>query len=74
MIQITSCQPILAAGLPTSTSEFPPLPSISIDTVLVNPNLLKEISFADSLNQVAQLNHESLRRDITMVGGIPQIK
>ncbi|KAG5577322.1 hypothetical protein H5410_057456 [Solanum commersonii] len=41
---------------------------------LLNPSLPKGISFADSLKQLAQQSHDNLRRDITMVEGIPQIK
>ncbi|KAG5577357.1 hypothetical protein H5410_057491 [Solanum commersonii] len=41
---------------------------------LLNPSLPKDISFANSLKQLAQQSHDSLRRDITMVEGIPQIK
>lgn len=74
-LQPAGGQPFPVASSLTSTSDFPSIPSIYTDApVLVNPSLPKEISFAGSLNQLGQQNHESLRRDITMVGGIPQIK
>uniref|UniRef100_M1CMH9 DNA/RNA binding protein n=1 Tax=Solanum tuberosum TaxID=4113 RepID=M1CMH9_SOLTU len=67
--------PFSVAGLQAYTSEFPPLPSnCSNATKLLNPSLPKEISFAESLAQLAQQSHDSLRRDITMIRGIPQIK
>ncbi|KAH0712630.1 hypothetical protein KY289_008589 [Solanum tuberosum] len=73
--QPTGGHPFPVAGLQAYTSEFPPLPSnCSNATKLLNPSLPKEISFAESLKQLAQQSHDSPRRDITMVEGIPQIK
>ncbi|KAG5616346.1 hypothetical protein H5410_016170 [Solanum commersonii] len=75
MSQPAGGQPYPVADLLTSTSEFPPLPSkASTATKLLNLCLPKEFSFAESLNQLAQQSHDSLRRDFTLVRGIPQIK
>uniref|UniRef100_M1DGV0 Uncharacterized protein n=1 Tax=Solanum tuberosum TaxID=4113 RepID=M1DGV0_SOLTU len=75
MSQPAGGEPFPVADLLTSTSEFPLLPSkASTATKLLNLCLPKEFSFAESLNQSAQQSHDSIRREFTLVGGIPQIK
>ncbi|KAG5570117.1 hypothetical protein H5410_059883 [Solanum commersonii] len=72
MTQPIGGHPFLVAGLQASTSKFPPLPSnCSNATKLLNPSLPKEISFAESLKQLAQQSHDSLRRDIIHGWGYP---
>ncbi|KAH0665039.1 hypothetical protein KY285_026245 [Solanum tuberosum] len=63
------------AGLQLSKDNFPPLPSTSTDSII--PNLPLEKSYVDSMTVREEKNshdHESLRRDISLVGGIPQVK
>ncbi|KAH0746168.1 hypothetical protein KY285_007825 [Solanum tuberosum] len=68
-------QPHLVVDQHLSRAEFPPLPSFGSDEPNSSkPSLPKGISFADSLNQTVQQSYESLRKDFSMVEGIPQIK
>ncbi|WMV33721.1 hypothetical protein MTR67_027106 [Solanum verrucosum] len=73
MVLLNDGHPPSVGGIHFSITDFPALnESASIDHK--NPKLSVEKSFANSLNQTEQQSNEALRKEVSVVGGIPQIK
>ncbi|KAH0706068.1 hypothetical protein KY285_010599 [Solanum tuberosum] len=68
-------QSSMGIGYQLSNSEFPSLP-ISSNSVSIKTNLPLEKSFAKSIlvKEAESQHHDDLRKEFTIVGGIPQIK
>uniref|UniRef100_M1BDR9 Uncharacterized protein n=1 Tax=Solanum tuberosum TaxID=4113 RepID=M1BDR9_SOLTU len=73
MVLLNDGHPPPVGGIHFSITDFPALnESASIDPK--NPKLSVEKSFANSLNQTEQQSNKALRKEVSVVGGISQIK